>query len=277
MLSERFESDSAMLLASSYDAPDFTILTTTFSGMNASREPLRFFTCISIPSFGRCSALIKILDYYLDKVASSGIAASDQLQKFPHGQHKEERCENSHAFTQVKSIDRFLEKRRFEWKLGYMNTEFPSMAKRSTKFFVSAIGTLLVALGIEEWLTEAGYEGFILVAIAFTLYAAYASITNASVKIYGPNSSLAYVCSILTLFTTLFLTGIWLLGSSILGYYYTTRYAAFTRICVPLAFLGGILSFIGGRQANREWEEYNTKLQKVYRTPDHGIPITSSG
>jgi len=147
--------------------------------------------------------------------------------------------------------------------------EFVSMVEKSTKFYALAMGILLIDLWAAG-LLGAMVEGFILVAIALILYAVYSSITKASLEFMS--TSLAYVCSILILFTFFLPVASWVLTDAWIG---TTL---LQDIVVGLHILGGLISFYAGWCARSEWSEYHERnTQKEYRTPDHGIPITGSG
>lgn len=149
------------------------------------------------------------------------------------------------------------------------------MAKRSTKLFILAIGMLLVTLGIVVVVDEGEAEWLILATLTFTIYAAYSSIALDSVEVKGFRSSRAYLGSLPAFVIELTVSII--LAGSLKGRWVNSYEVPIVTFLFGLIFAAGILTFYGGRQAKKEWEEHNASLQREYRTPDHGIPISSSG
>ncbi len=126
------------------------------------------------------------------------------------------------------------------------NRECSQVIERSTFFFILSLGILVVAVCIEELLTQARVEAFILVAIALTIWALYSSVKKDSDE--GP--SVAYASGIITLLIGLFLGGSWGFAQGIAF----LPNADALQACVILSVLGGISAFTGGILAKREWE-----------------------
>ena len=144
------------------------------------------------------------------------------------------------------------------------------MIERSIKFYVIALGLLLASLYFESLEEEIDIEGFILIAVTLVIWAAYSSKIKAPHKKGWPYTSLAFVCSILSV-TTFFLPVVgWELASAFSSSWITPR-----KIMVMWLFvIGGLISLFAGWIARKEWFEYHDRIEEESRPKDHGLAIS---
>lgn len=140
---------------------------------------------------------------------------------------------------------------------------------KSIIFYVTSLGVLLASLYFES-LEEMLVEGFILVAIALVLCAVYSSIIKTSLELWGVRTSLAYVCSILTV-TTVFIP---VVGFGVTCALSPTWITPLKSLVLSLHILGGLISLYAGWNARNEWSEYHDKNEEESRPKDHGLPIS---
>lgn len=142
--------------------------------------------------------------------------------------------------------------------------------KRSIKIYVIALGLLLASLYLESLDEEMSVEGFILVAVALVVWAAYSSIIKAPHDRGWPHTSLAFVCSILSV-TSFFLPVVgWGLAQG-----WSSSWITPLKILVMWLFvIGGLISLYTGWIARSEWSEYHDRIEEESRPKDHGLTIS---
>ena len=148
--------------------------------------------------------------------------------------------------------------------------EFISMVEKSIRFYALAIGIFLISLFIEGF-AEMRIEGFILVAIALNLFAVYSSITKASFELWWIHTSLAYVCSILSVVTFFLPVASWALIQAVI--WIEPRLLILWTLVVYLHVLGGLIAVYSGRCARDEWSEYWMRVEEESRPKNPGLAI----
>lgn len=144
------------------------------------------------------------------------------------------------------------------------------MNEKSIKFYIIALGVLLVSLYLESLEEDLLVEGFILVAVTLVVWAAYSSIIKAPRERGWPYTSLAFVCSILSV-TTFFLPVVgWGLAQGMSSGWITPL-----KVLVMWLFvIGELISLYAGWIARSEWSEYHDNIEEESRPKDHGLPIS---
>jgi hypothetical protein len=141
--------------------------------------------------------------------------------------------------------------------------------EKSIIFYVTSLGVLLASLYFES-LEEMLVDGFILVAITLVFCAVYSSIAKTSLEIWGIRTSLAYVCSILSV-TTVFIP---IVGFGLTQAISPTWITPLKSLVLSLHILGGMISLYAGWNARSEWSDYHDKNEEESRPKDYGLPIS---